>query len=127
MSDLRPKGIELELGGQKRNLLFTINVVDGIQTRCNLPLWDAMEFIAKAAAGDMDHEMIENFRSILTILLNDDEESSLTEEEVGRMLTKDNYIRVARTVLQAFGVSIPETDDEDDEDEDADPKVMTGQ
>ena len=126
MSDLRPKGIEVELGGQKRNLLFTINAIDEIQESCNLELWDAMEYAAKAAVGNIDHDTIVNFRLIVKILWNDAGETELTEKEVGQMLTKDNYVGVAKAVMRAFGVSIPDPDDEEDR-EDDDPKAETGQ
>lgn len=129
MSDLRPEGIKVELGGKEYRLLFTINVIDEIQSRLNEGIFDAMDHIAEAAEGDWGHETIMAFCSIVAILLNGGEEGPLTGKDVARMVTKNTYRPVAWAVMAAFGLSMPETDeDEDDEDEDdeedaEDPKV----
>lgn len=127
MSDLRPKGVEIELGGQKRNLLFTINAIDEIQERCNMPLIDVMQYAAKAADGKMDHETLDYFRAVVTALVNDADGERHSEKEIGRFLTLDNYRPVAWKVLEAYGLSMPDPD-EDDEEEDVDesPKAGTG-
>lgn len=122
MSDLRPKAVEIELGGQKRKLLFTINIIDEIQSELNLPLFDAMRIIGDAADGDVSQETLDGYRKILSILLSNDSEN-VSEKEVGDMVTFGNYKQVAWNVLKAFGLSNPEPD----EDEDDDPKAETGQ
>lgn len=129
MSDLRPKGVEIEIGGQKRTLLFTINAIDEIQEKCNMPLLDAMKYVAQAADGETDHDTVQNFRAIITVLLNDENSGSLTEKEVGRMIDIGNYSSVAWTVLNAYGISNPDPDEEDDEEDEEDeaPNVETGQ
>lgn len=130
MSDLRPKGVEVELGGQKRNLLFTINAIDEIQERCNAPLIDVMQYVAKAADGKMDHETLDNFRAIVAALVNSEKEEYYSEEEVGRFLTLANYKPTAWKMLEAYGISLPDPDEDDeDEEEDGDenPKAETGQ
>lgn len=130
MSDLRPMGVETELGGQKRNLLFTINAIDEIQEKCNMPLMDTMKYVAKAADGKMDHETLENFRIMVTALVNSESGEHYSEEDVGRWITIENYRQVAWKVLEAYGISLPdpdEDDDSDEEDEDEDPKGETGQ
>lgn len=126
MSDLRPKGVEVELGGQSHKILFTINAIDQIQEKCNMPLFDAVKYVADAADGKKDHDTLVNMRTIMTVLLNDEEEGRLTEKEVGRLITLENYTKTAWAVLQAYGISIPDPD-EDDSDEDEDPKAETGQ
>lgn len=126
MSDLRPRGIEIELGGQKHRLLLTLNAIDQIQEKCNLPLYEAIKYAAQAADGKMDHDTIQNFRAIVAVLLNDEDDGNLTENEVGKLLDIDNFRPVAWKVLEAYGLSMPETD-EDADDEDEDPNVETGQ
>lgn len=126
MSDLRPRGVEIELGGQKYRLLLTLNAIDQIQERCNLPLYDAIKYAAQAADGKMDHDTIQNFRAIVTVLLNNEEDGDFTEKEVGKLLDLENFQNVAWHVLKAYGLSMPETD-EDADDEDEDPNVETGQ
>lgn len=130
MSDLRPQGVEVEIGGQKRSFLFTINVIDEIQEKCNLPLIDVMkrivDFIDKNAE---DHEAITVFKNVVAALLNGDgSEEKLEADEVGRLIHLGNYKMVAWKVLEAYGVSIPDPDDRDEEDdEDEDPNPETGQ
>lgn len=126
MSDLRPRGIEVELGGQKHRLLLTLNAIDQIQEKCNLPLYDAIKYAAQAADGKMDHDTIQNFRAIVTVLLNDVNDGEFTEKEVGNLLDLDNFRLVAWKVLEAYGLSMPEPD-EDADDEDESPNVETGQ
>lgn len=127
MSDLRPEGVKVEIGGQERKLLFTINAVEQIQDKCNLPLYDAMQYVVEAVGGKTDKDTIHNFKTIVMVLLNDEKDGNLTEKEVGAMLHMGNYRKVARTVLEAFGLHIPEPDEDDEEDEDEDPKAETGQ
>ena len=133
MSDLRPNGVEIELGGQNRRFLFTINVIDEIQEKCNLPLIDAMkhivDFIDKNAE---DHEAITVFKTVVAALLNGDGiGEALEADDVGRLIHLGNYKMVAWKVLEAYGVSIPDPDedDEDNEDEEGteDPNPETGQ
>ena len=126
MSDLRPRGVEIELGGQKHRLLLTLNAIDQIQEKCNLPLYEAIKYVAQAADGKMDHDTIQNFRAIVAVLLNDEDDGNLTENEVGKLLDIDNFRPVAWKVLEAYGLSMPEPD-EDADDEEEDPKVETGQ
>lgn len=126
MSDLRPRGVEVEIGGQKHTLLFTINAIDRIQEKCNASLFDAVKYAAQAADGEMDHDTIQNFRTVVTILLNDEDDGDLTEKEVGRMLDLENYKKVAHAVLRAYGISLPDPDEEDDFEDDEDPKAGTG-
>lgn len=128
MSDLNPKGVTLELGGQEYKLLFTLNAIDEIQEATNKPLFEAVQAAAGAADGKMDHETILHLRTILTILINDSG-GNLTEKEVGRMLTLANFQQAAWKVLQAFGLDIPEPsedDEEDEEEEDADSPKEAG-
>lgn len=124
MSDLRPKGVEIEIGGQKHRLLFTLNAIDEIQEKCNLSLYDAIQYVVKAAYGEMDHNIIHNFLIIVAALINDECDDDLSIKEVGKMIDHVNYVKTARAVMEAFGISMPEPD-EDFEDDD-DPKVKTG-
>lgn len=130
MSDLKPCGVKCVIGGQERNLLFTINAIDSIQEKCNMPLFDAIKYIAMAADGNTEHDTLVQYRAIVTVLLNDENDGSLTEKEVGKMITIENYRAIAENVLSAFGISIPDPDESDDMDDDVEkdlPNVETGQ
>ena len=86
-----------------------------------------MQYVANAVGGNTDKETVHNFKMIVMVLLNDENDGNFTEKEVGEMLHMGNYRKVARTVMEAFGLHIPDPDEDTEEDEDEDPKVETGQ
>lgn len=125
MSDLRPKGVEVNLGERKYRFVLTLNAIDQIQEKCNLPLFDAMAYVAKAADGKMDHDTIQNFKSIVAILINEDSEEEVTDKDVGKILNLQNFRQIAWKVLETYGVHMPEADEDTEEDEH--PNAETGQ
>lgn len=130
MSDLKPRGVDIEIGGQEYKLLFTINAIDEIQAKCNMPLFDVVKLIAGAADGKMDHDTLVNYRAVATILLNCNSIVELTEKEVGNLIELENYTRVAVSILRAYGISLPDPDEDEEfeeDDEEIDPNVETGQ
>ena len=122
MSDLRPEGVKVKIGGQEYKFLLTINKIDEIQTRCNMPLSDAVELIAAAADGETEGKTLKVYRSVLSILMD------VPEQEAGEKVTLADYRRVAWAMLAAYGISMPEPDDEEDEEEDEEPSpnLQTG-
>ena len=130
MSDLRPQGIEVEIGGQQRNFLFTLNVIDEVQEKCNMPLVDTMKSVVDVIDNNAtNHEAITVFKVVVAALLNGDgSEEKLEAEEVGNLIHLGNYKAVAWKVLEAYGVSIPDPDEEDEEEEEEEnPNPETGQ
>lgn len=127
MSDLRPTGVTVELGGEEHTLLFTINAIDEIQAQCNMPLNDAVGCVANAADGATDHETLTTYKTLLSVLLCAGG-ADVTPDEVGDMLNLENCRDIAFAVLRAYGVSAPEPDEDEDEDEEDDesPNVETG-
>lgn len=126
MSDLRPIGIPIIIDGVERHLLFTLNVIDKIQDKYEKPLSDVLEDVTNSELSD--HLL----RDVLIILLNDETEREIykkpecglkpvTEQEIGWFLCRDNQYEVMIRILKAYGVSIPEPD------EDEDPNVESGQ
>lgn len=115
VSDLRPKGIPITLGGEQRDLLFTVNAIDEIQSATDRPVDEVVH--------DLQDKMqaVKTLRFLMTVLINDDirrkrrtghtEEKPLSEEEVGWMLTQDNIVEATGAVLVAYGVSLPEPDE----------------
>lgn len=123
MSDLRPEGVKVKVGEQEYSFLLTINKIDEIQSRCNMPLSDAVELIAAAADGDTEGKTLKVYRSVLSILMD------VPEQEAGEKVTFADYQRIAWAMLAAYGVSMPEPDDEEkDEEEDGEPSpnLQTG-
>lgn len=124
MSDLRPTGITVNLGGQERKLLFTLNAIDVLQDEHGKPIEDIIRSISD---DGKDHKI---FLSIVTALLNDEAEREkimngrelpvVTPQLAGWMVTHDNYAEVFIAVLKAYGYSMPEPD------EDSDPNLESG-
>lgn len=126
MSDLRPTGIPIVIDGVERHLLFTLNVIDKIQDKYGKPLSDTLTDVTNSELSD--HLL----RDVLIILLNDEVErenyknpecglKSVTEQEIGWFLCRDNQYEVIIQILKAYGISIPEPG------EDEDPNAESGQ
>ena len=49
MSDLRPKGAHVEIGGVDRHFLFTLNAIDTIQSEKGMPVSNVMELLQDEA------------------------------------------------------------------------------
>ena len=112
MSDLRPEGIDIELGGEKRNFLFTLNVMDDLQDEFD------EEFDAVIGRLESKRELPKVLKRIVAALINDDcerkgKETKVTAREVGMMIAEQNLLAVQIAVLKAYGVSLPEPDEDD--------------
>lgn len=128
MRDLKPNGTKIELGGETHSILFTLNAIDEIQEKCNMPLADAMERTVDAYEGKLDHETLTAFRALLAGLLSAEEDAvEVTPEEAGRLLHIGNYRWIAAEVLRAYGLTVPDPDENDEEGEEESPNVQTGQ
>lgn len=126
MSDLRPVGVPIELGGVERHFLFTLNAIDTVQNHYNLT---AMEALGKLFDPK---EQLETLRFMTTTLINDEVERvkwrnpdsdliEVTEKEVGWMISVDNIDKVTNAILEAYRISVPESDENDD------PNMESGQ
>ena len=59
MSDLRPIGAPVVIGGQEYNILFTIGAIEAIQETCNKALVETMPAIARVADFKTDSSTID--------------------------------------------------------------------
>ena len=119
MSDLNPRGISAMIDGGERKLLFSINAIDEIQDRLNLPFLDAVEHIAHVADRFTDKEDLQVFKVMLSVL------TGMDEKQIGDTVEYRELSKIAWKLLEAYGISMPEpSEDEEDEDddEDEDPK-----
>ena len=118
MSDLRPRGIPILVNGEERHLLFTLNIIDEIQDRYEKTLSEVLDDVTNE---DVSGHML---RDVLVMLLNDevarekyrDPESAMkeiTEQEAGWLIGLDNRFALVASVLKAYGVSLPEPEDDD--------------
>lgn len=114
MSDLRPQPVEIELGGKSYGLLFTLNAIDAIQDRFDIPITDL---------GDLLRDQRVVFKAlkfILTVLINeaiDDMETNaphVDEQYVGRKITPANLNQLSGAIIKAFSSGAPESEDDDD-------------
>ncbi len=117
MSTLRPRGVVLEVNGQERHLLFTLNAIDAVQDRFGKNVREVL--------GDITDEYPagHTLRDTLKILLDDELErekctrgenslEEISEKEIGWLIGVDNYMQITCVVFDAYGISVPEPDDE---------------
>lgn len=126
MSDLRPTGTAVEIGGQEHRLLFTISVIDEIQDKCNMPLVDAIRHVIDVASGSTDKEHLTVFYKVLAALLNREKDKMQEAEEIDGLIRPLAFAGIANKILEAFGISMPDPDEEDEEPEESDPNRKTG-
>ena len=113
MSDMRPSGIAVTVGGVERHVLFTLAAVDEIQSKWNLPV---SEVIAKMSD---EMEVYPAMLSIISALINDEIARNnlgdpVTEEELKRQITVPECDGIIAAILMAYGVSVPEKDEDED-------------
>ena len=117
MSDLRPKGISVNIGGVERRFLFTFAAIDEIQDHFDKPLVEVLEMLKD------DRTLYKAAGFIVCTLINDEiirnggKGRGPELMEVMRMLDLSMTARVVRTILKAYGISMPEPDEDDEPDD----------
>ena len=117
MSAIKDGRYPMELGGETRHLLFSLNVLDELQDEFGdiQSLTDILNDSSNSA---------KNVKTLLTLLLNEGRggsEPPLDEKQVGRMVLAGALPDIKVAIVKAFllGVSgtteLPEDDGEDDE------------
>lgn len=112
MSDLQPKGPKIELGGEERELLFTLRAVDEIQDRFKKPVSEIVAMLGNA-------EGIYEVLPFLTAALVTEGERKrdrepVTEDDVKGWVTVPMLSEVSRAILRSYGIAIPESDEDND-------------
>lgn len=126
MSDLNPIGVPITLGGVERHFLFTLNVIDEVESHYGMPVIDALDKLWDKK------ELYGALRYFTTVLVNDEVEymrhkdpdsalKPITEKEAGWLITVDNIPEVTAAILAAYRLSAPEPDEDDD------PNLRSGQ
>lgn len=115
MSDLRPTGIMIKLEEETHNLLFTLNVVDALQSRYHCSV---SEVLVKLTDNLESPGVI---RFVLTELLNDEmkrlgKNKVYEEEETGRMVSVKKISEVKTAIIRCYGLSIPDCEEEEKQD-----------
>ncbi|MFR7388054.1 MAG: hypothetical protein ACLUTU_03505 [Blautia faecis] len=82
MSDLRPTGAPVVIGGQEYNILFTIGAIEAIQETCNKALVETMPAIARVADFKTDSEDVKTFYSVVAAFLTVDTGKEVKAEDI---------------------------------------------
>lgn len=126
MSDLKPKGIIVEIAGKEHELLFTINAIETIQEKCNAALVDTIRSVARVADGKLKKPYLLDLCTVIAVLCQK-EGTNYTAADFDGAIKPTEYPKIALKILEAYGISLPEPDEEDeDTKEDEDPNQETG-
>ena len=82
MSDLRPIGAPVVIGGQEYNILFTIGAIEAIQETCNKALVETMPAIARVADFKTDSEDVKTFYNVIAAFLTVDTGKEVKAEDI---------------------------------------------
>ena len=121
MSDLQPRGIPVTIAGVERHFLFTFAAIDEIQDHFDKPLPEIIGLLS-------DERMVYKVSGyIVTTLINDEivrndgKGKGAELMQIMRSLDLSMLKYVVTSILKAYGVSVPEPDEEDDDGVDDDP------
>lgn len=93
-SAFRDGRYEIELGGAKRHMCFTLNAMTDVEERLG-----GMDKLQEALSGP---QKLANTRWLITLLINEgltEGETELTERQVGRMINAANLHDVIGAIL----------------------------
>lgn len=111
MSDLRPKPAKIILGDKEYGLLFTLNAIDEIQDRFDIPISELSTLMQD------ERQVFKVLKALIAILINeaiDDSESGqphVDEKYVGRKITVADIGTLKDKIFSAFTAGTPESDD----------------
>lgn len=116
MSDLKPKGKKINLGGKEYGLRFTLNAIDDIQDHFNIAIEDLGKLFSDSKTR------IKNLRYLLTLLINEDidcvkdetgeEIAHVDERFVGRHIDAQNMQSMMMAIMNSFTAGTPTSDEE---------------
>ena len=101
MSAIKDGRFPIEIGGQERHLLFSLNALDEIQDK-----FGGYDKLAEVFNQD-NKDWIKNTKWLLALLINEgaeEGEAEVTEKQVGRWIHTGNIVEVQREMLKAFSV-----------------------
>ena len=126
MSDLKPKGKAVNLGGQTYGMLFTLNAIDDIQEHFNIDIYDMSNLFKDKVENDqiiVNRNKMRNLCWLLALLINENldcekdmgkpERAHVDARFVGRHITAGNWTSMANKILDAFREAAPVNDEDD--------------
>jgi hypothetical protein len=114
MSDLKPKGNKITLGGKEFGMLCTLNALDEIQDKFDISITE-LDGLLKD-----ERKVFKVIKYLVTLFINewiDDKENGMehvTERWVGRKITPSNLKILQSGVQQSFIDSSPIADGDED-------------
>ena len=120
MSAIKDGRHPIEIGGQERHLLFSLNALDEIQDR-----FGGYDKLAEVFNKN-NKDWIKNTKWLLALLINEgaeEGEPEVTEKQVGRWIHTGNIVEVQREMMKAFSVGTrgttepPQNQEEDNADD----------
>ena len=115
MSDMQPIGTPLTLlDGVERRVLFTLSVVDEIQSKYNETVPEVFQ-----RTGDLKQQS-DVVAYLVTTLINNTAKRDKTDDTVTEEYVKDQIDmiilpKINRAIARSYGYSVPEPDEDDDD------------
>lgn len=103
-NNVKVKGVELDLD-KKRTLLFDLNAL--IELEDDYGSIDGAFTAINTSKGRM-----KNLRRLLFIGLKHEDEE-LTEQQVGKFLDMNNIMDISEKLIDTFGISLPDPNEEE--------------
>jgi len=133
MSSLNPKGVEVELNGEKRHLLFDYNIIAEIQEKYDSSVigvirscfrtGEDVELNAKIFIGLL-HILLEGERDRVSFLGTGDADlTPYTVRELGYLISRETGQTYIDAIMEAWGISLPVPTAEDQEELDAEKEL----
>lgn len=119
MSDLKPRGVPVMLGGVERHFIFTLNAIDAAQDKIGKSMQEIMTQLTE------EENVMPTLRSLIVILSEDEAEREryrnpestlqpITEHEAGLLIGIDNLWELVAAIMRAYGISLPEPEEGED-------------
>ena len=106
MSDLRPKPVEITIAGEKYGILFTLDAIDEIQDKYDLPLSEVTGMLFN------ERKRVSTLKTLIAILVNKTSKKDLiTPEELGELIIYADIKPLIDAIAEAMGISFPKNTD----------------
>jgi hypothetical protein len=126
MSAIKDGRFEVEIGGEKYKLLFSLNVLDEMQDK-----FGGYDKLGEAF-NSSNPNMIKDLRWLLTELINEgleEDKQTFTEKQIGKMIHIGNLQQIKDAIFSAFVYSANggEEDEQQGENEDTEGNMTAAQ
>ena len=131
MSNIKPRGIPVQFGGEERHFLFDYAVIAEIQEAYNSDVLSAIRqlWMERQSPGEYKAKvMIDLVHKLLLDeterekALNGVELKTYTKRQVGWYIDQQNADDILKAMLQAWSVSIPEPDEDTEPEPEEEPR-----